>query len=257
MLKKRLIFTLLYDDGSFVLSRNFRLQRVGDLEWLNENYNFDYISRYIDELIVLDVTRDKRNRDKFSNILKQMTKEIFTPIASGGGINSVEDAKSLLNSGADKIILNTSIFTNKELISKLSKEFGQQCIIASIDIKKHENNYSFYIKNGTQKVDEKEVKKFLSEENPNYGELYINSIDKEGTGMGYDIDSLNLFSKINVPIILSGGAGNSKHLIEGLRLISVDGVATSHLFNFIGNGLRKARMDVIRNGIMLPIWDDY
>ena len=101
MLKKRLIFTLLYDSGYFSLSRNFRLQRVGDLKWLKENYNFEYISRYIDELIVLDVSKEKREIKNFCNILKELTDKIFVPISSGGGIRKFEHAKILLDSGAD------------------------------------------------------------------------------------------------------------------------------------------------------------
>ena len=114
MLKKRLIFNLLYDSGYFCLSRNFRLQKVGDLNWLKKNYNFDYVSNFIDELIVIDVSRKERDLTKFSSILKELTKSIFIPIASGGGIK-IQRCKILLDSGADKIIINTSIF--KKLIS--------------------------------------------------------------------------------------------------------------------------------------------
>ena len=96
MLKKRLIFTLLYNSGIFSLSRNFRLQNVGDIKWLNENYNFDYISQYIDELIVLDVSRSRRDINAFSHILKSLTEKVFVPISSGGGIRKYEDAKILL-----------------------------------------------------------------------------------------------------------------------------------------------------------------
>ena len=137
MLKKRLIFTLLYDSGYFSLSRNFRLQRVGDLKWLKENYNFEYISRYIDELIVIDVSKEKREIKKFSNILKELTEKIFVPISSGGGIRKLEHAKILLDSGADKVIINTSIFKDIDLIKNLASEFGRQCIVGSLDIKKN------------------------------------------------------------------------------------------------------------------------
>ena len=152
MLKKRLIFTLLYDSGYFSLSRNFRLQRVGDLKWLKENYNFEYISRYIDELIVLDVSKEKREIKKFCNILKELTEKIFVPISSGGGIRKFEHAKFLLDSGADKVIINTSIFKDIDLIKNLASEFGRQCIVGSLDIKKEKDGYNFYISNGRECV---------------------------------------------------------------------------------------------------------
>ena len=136
MLKKRLIFTLLHDSGNFMLSRNFRLQKVGDLNWLKRNYDFQKISFYIDELIILDVSRKDRSIEKFCEILKEISYGCFVPISSGGGIRSMNDAKKILRSGADKIILNTTLFEDFKLVKELSREFGQQCIVGSLDIKK-------------------------------------------------------------------------------------------------------------------------
>ena len=255
MLKKRLIFTLLYDSGYFSLSRNFRLQRVGDLKWLKENYNFEYISRYIDELIVLDVSKEKREIKKFCNILKELTDKIFVPISSGGGIRKFEHAKILLDSGADKVIINTSIFKDIDLISNLASEFGRQCIVGSLDVKKKKDNYHFYISNGSECVNKSiyEVNNILKE--CPLGEIILHSIDRDGTGQGYDLNTLSLINnEINIPIIISGGAGNGKHFIEGLRHNVVDAASSSHLFNFVGDGLKKAREQAIDNNIMLAKW---
>ena len=93
MLKKRILFTLLYDEGNFMLSRNFRLQKVGNLNWLKENYNFSKISFFIDELIVLNISRKNKNKKKFVEDLKLLGKDIFAPIAVGGGIDSIEYAR--------------------------------------------------------------------------------------------------------------------------------------------------------------------
>ena len=241
MLKKRLIFALLYDSGFFCLSRNFRLQRVGDINWLKKNYNFDYISKYIDELIVLDVSKQNRNPINFSLVLKQLTENVFVPIASGGGVMSYENAKLLLDSGADKIILNTALFKNINLVKMLASEFGQQAIIGSLDLKKSDDSYSIYISNGTEKIPKNinHIKEVLNE--CPLGEIIIHSIDKDGTGQGYDFDSINILGEeFNLPIILSGGAGNSKHLIDGLLNNNVVAVSTSHLYNFVGNGRKLA-----------------
>lgn len=255
MLKKRLIFNLLYDSGYFCLSRNFRLQKVGDLNWLKKNYNFDYVSNFIDELLVIDVSRKERDLTKFSSILKELTKSIFIPIASGGGITNSKDAKILLDSGADKIIINTSIFKKPDFVLELSKEFGSQCIVGSFDLKKKNHNYEFFINNGTERVKPslEDVNKMIIE--LPFGEIIINSIDQEGTGQGYDFGIINSFNKnINKPIIMSGGAGNNQHLISGLLNQRIDAVSTSHLFNFVGDGLKLARESAIKNKIAIPYW---
>ena len=255
MLKKRLIFTLLYNSGYFSLSRNFRLQKVGDLNWLKENYNFEYISKYIDELIVLDVSKEKRDLDKFSQILKKLTERIFVPIASGGGVRKFEDAKCLLDSGADKVIINTSIFKDHNLVKNLASEFGNQCIVGSIDLKLINNQYSLYVNNGSEKVNKNKTEIISILKNSPIGEIIIHSIDKDGTGQGFDFECINfLKSQINLPMIISGGAGNGKHLIEGLKNINVDAVASSHLFNFVGDGLKKAREQALQNNIKLAKW---
>ena len=128
MLKKRIIFTLLYDSGNFMLSRNFTLQKVGNTEWLEKNYDFSKLSFYIDELIILDVSRKHKNQTGFFEILKNITKKSFVPVSAGGGIKSVQDAHSFLRSGADKVVINSAIFcaeilalNNLEIEKKLLK----------------------------------------------------------------------------------------------------------------------------------------
>src|SRR4051812_5829885 len=107
MPRKRIIFTLLHDNGNFMLSRNFRLQRVGNATWLEKNYNFAEIAFAIDELIVLDVSRGTRDFSAFCSCLARVTKGCFAPIAAGGGVRDVQQAKELLRSGADKIVVNS------------------------------------------------------------------------------------------------------------------------------------------------------
>jgi len=255
MLKKRVIFTLLYDNGSFMLSRNFRLQRVGDLSWLNKNYNFSKIAFSIDELIILDVTRGIRDLESFCNNIKSLTEGCFVPIAAGGGIRSVNDARKLLRSGADKVVINTLLDVNPDVIYGMASEFGRQCIIASIDIKRVNNVASVFTENGNrvQKSSPADwIKKLLKLP---VGELYFNSMDRDGTGQGYDIFLLDyLPESMPIPLILAGGAGKFNHLAEGLSENRVDAVATAHLFNFVGNGLVKARLDLINMGFNLATW---
>lgn len=256
MLKKRIIFTLLHDAGSFMLSRNFRLQKVGNLEWLQRNYNFAHIAFFIDELIVLDVTRGERNHEAFCETLKAIAAGCFVPIAAGGGVRSVHDARLLLRSGADKIIINTALFENKSLARDLVKEFGQQCIIGSVDIKSMpDGSYRVNTMSGRSLIDEDPSKSLLCLDEGLVGEIYLNSIDRDGTGQGYDFGLLNLLPcNLSIPVILAGGVGNVEHLKAGIEDKRVDGVATANLFNFIGDGLQRARETLVEEGIALAAW---
>ena len=256
MLKKRIIFTLLYENNNFILSRNFRLQKVGDLKWLKKNYDFSKISFYIDELVVIDISRENIDTDLFCKNLKILTSDSFVPVTAGGGVRRFDQCLKLLNSGADKILLNTSLFENNNLVLEIMKAFGRQCVVGSIDVKKNSNsNYDILSECGRKK-EKKNLEEFLENFNFNLiGELYLNSIDRDGTGQGYDFNMLNLLSKkMNIPVILAGGAGNSTHLLEGLLDKRVDAVATAHLFNFIGDGLKKARLDLIESDVNLAKW---
>jgi imidazole glycerol-phosphate synthase subunit HisF len=256
MLKKRIIFTLLYDNGSFMLSRNFRLQRVGDLNWLQTNYNFSKISFFIDELIVLDVSRNDRNSQEFCRTLQSLTEGCFVPIAAGGGIRSIEYAKQLLRSGADKVVVNTPLFDQQELIKSLAEEFGQQCVVGSIDLRRtQEGDLVPWRESGTKSFSSYSLDEIFHLGSSYVGEWYLNSIDKDGTGQGYDLSILDLIPiGSQTSVILAGGAGNSLHLQEGLSDSRVDAVATAHLFNFVGDGLKQARMKLTRTGIVLASW---
>lgn len=257
MLKKRLIFTLLYSRGYFMLSRNFRLQKVGDFNWLQRNYDFSHIAYSIDELVVLNVDREGGHQKEFTDTLKLLAKGCFAPIAAGGGVRTTEDASALLRSGADKIVLNTPLYKSTELVRKLAAEFGQQCIVGSVDVKRVEGKgYAVFSDCGALELEGtlSSWSEQLSSEP--IGEIYLNSIDRDGTGQGFDFGILDSLSKkISVPVIFAGGVGNAVHLATGLADPRVDAVATANLFNFVGDGLKQARCALIDGGVNLPLWD--
>jgi cyclase len=257
MLKKRLIFTLLYDKGFFMLSRNFRLQRVGNIDWLKKNYDFSKISYSIDELVVLDVSRGSRNFVDFCSALKMLTDGCFVPIAAGGGVDKLEKAQMLLRSGADKIVINSGLYAKNGFVDDLAREYGEQCVVGSMDIKRSaDGEYQAWSENGT-KFEEGTAEYWITKNlNESVGEIYLNSMDRDGTGQGFDLESLNLLpSQVSKPVILAGGAGNAMHLSAGLQDSRVDGVATANLFNFVGNGLKEARETLVSSGIVLPMWE--
>jgi len=258
MLKKRLIFTLLYDGGSFVLSRNFRLQKVGDLGWLQRHYDFSRIAFHIDELIVLDVTRGVRDLDRFCETLQALTEGCFVPIAAGGGLRSLEQARRLLRSGADKVVVNTALHEQPRLPAELAEDFGQQCVVGAVDLRRDaEGRPSVWVDNGSRQVASGALQALQWLRELHVGELYLNSMDRDGTGQGYDFGLLDLVAdRCSVPIIMAGGVGNAAHLLAGLDDSRVDAVATAHLFNFIGDGLARARRRIIEAGHTLGRWPE-
>lgn len=256
MLRKRIIFTLIYCDGFFMQSRNFRLQKVGNLNWLEKNYKLQEIAFSLDEIIVLDASKSHKNIHNFSDIIEKLVKNVFIPISAGGGIRSLEDAYLLFNSGADKIVLNSLLIDNPNMVKSMVKQYGSQSILASIDCKFNGKDYDIYVRDGTEKVDIKLENYITYLEDLGVGEIYLNSIDKDGTGFGFDnalISKINFLTK--VPLIIAGGAGNENHLSVGLKIDNVNAVATANLFNFIGDGLPNARKKIIELGLNIANWD--
>ncbi len=253
MLTKRLIFTLLYDNGSFMLSRNFRLQKIGDLDWLEENYGFSTVGYAIDELLVVDVSRQSKNTPQFCEDLKRLTRDCFAPITAGGGIRTLEHVHQLLRSGADKVVINTALYDQPELVEEIAAELGRQCIVASIDVQKIDGMYQVFKNSGTVKIGESLEHILLRYAGLPVGEIHIESIDRDGTGNGLDFGILEFVKHVkDVPLILMGGIGNADHIIAGLKDSRVDAVGTGNLLNFMGDGLARARELAINGGIILP-----
>ena len=206
MLKKRIIFTLLYADGYFHQSRNYNIQKVGDIDWLFENYDFNNISYFIDELIILNISRTKKDINDFIKIVKLISKNCFVPITCGGGIKNLEMADKLLSKCSDKILINSAAYENPEVLKKISKVFGQQSLILGVDFKKFGETYNVFVNNGEKKI-KQSFKQYINDlKEMSFGEIYLNSIDKDGTGMGLEYDILELIPKdFEKPVILSGG----------------------------------------------------
>ena len=255
MIKKRIIFALLYQDGYFYLSRNFKLQKVGNLDWLINNFGFGVTANHIDELISLLVKKEPSNKDKklFFKDINELRKKIFIPITLGGGIRSLRDAVEYFNNGADKVLLNTAIY-NDNPTKEISDVYGDQSISIMLDYQRSDSNDNkIYINCGT------EYKMSLSnffnniEKKINYGEIILNSIEDDGTGNGLNLEILKKIPKNfkNKPVLLMGGAGKPEHIYQGLKNDNVSGIITANLFNFLGTGLESSRKMSIQNKINL------
>lgn len=257
MSKSRLCFTLLYADGNFHLSRNFNLQSVGSFEWLMDNYEFNSIARSIDELIILNVSRGEIDWLDFLNMVKKLVSQCFMPVAVGGGISSMEHARLLFASGADKLVLNSAFFDDPGAVKKIVSQYGVQSIVASLDFRRNELGVArVYVGGGKKCVGKNLVDAISLVSVIGAGELYLTSIDRDGTGMGYDLDALEqAYSACDLPIIAAGGADTTDRLVEGVKSGFASGVSTSHLFNFMCDGLQYARQELISSGIPLSRWN--
>lgn len=241
MKKKRLIPILLLKNGSLVQSKSFNnFQIIGSAipavkrlsEWGS------------DELIYLDISRDNKydlNRDdlKFVNaknildIINHVSKQTFMPITIGGKIKNLNDIELRLEKCADKVSINTASFLNKNLIYNASKEFGSQCIVASVDVKIIGSEYMVFINNGKTNTNLKMIEWVQNLQDMGAGEILINSIDRDGMGLGYDIDLISKIKDIiKIPLIICGGVGKYDDFKEGLKFDCVDAVAASNIFHF-------------------------
>lgn len=255
---KRIIFTLLYSSGQFVLSRNFRTQNIGNIDWILKNYNLSEVTKGLDEILILDVSRENKNFDKFCEIVKVISSNCFIPVSAGGGISNINQAETLFKSGADKVFLNSLYFKKIEECFKISKIFGNQSIIGGIDFKKINNqNYIFkdYGKYQTN-LNINEWVNFLQENGA--GEILLQSIDRDGTASGLELDKelLSKFNEVSCPIILMGGVGKIDHFLDAFKNDKIEAIATANLLNFIGDTFLKLRKNLLINKVEVVDWGE-
>jgi cyclase len=252
MLKKRLIFVLYYDEGAFYLSRNFRLQRVGDVRWLMDKFRFKSIGRFIDEVMILDVSRRSQSGtskgDRFRDSLAYLMRDTFVPLSIGGALRSIEDVKYCFQLGADKVLFNTPVVTQADLVRDCVALFGAQAVVAAIDVSEQGGAYVSRVSNaqtpGIPLTDHLELAVRLG-----VGEIMVNSIDRDGTGTGFDMNLVQQCAGLTLPLIIAGGAGKPEHFAEALSLAGVDAAATGNLFNFIGKGFERVRSHLLAQGM--------
>ncbi|MFH1791313.1 MAG: HisA/HisF-related TIM barrel protein [Candidatus Omnitrophota bacterium] len=240
-----------------MLSRNFSLQAVGDLNWIKEYYNFNAISHSIDELMVLNVERGAKGVEGFAANMAELSRNCFMPVAAGGGIRRIEDAYRILDAGADKLVVNTPILKDPELVKQLVRTFGSQCVVGSVDYKEtKEGRIEVFTRDGAESAGISVNDAVMLAKRLGCGEIYLTSMDRDGTGEGLDLEMIRRVSAMtNVPLIASGGVGKYGHFVEGIKLGNADAVSTANLFNFIEDGLIEARAAMCDSGLDMAVWD--
>jgi len=250
---KRIIYALLYSKGQFHLSRNFSLQKVGGIDWLKNNFGFGETCNFIDELIILDVTKNPNDSDKkfFLNDVNKLREKIFVPLTLGGGIRTFNDAKLFFDNGADKVMINYLAHFDKEICHSISSIFGNQALSVMVDYKIIDNKILTFINGG--KTKSFNFNHYIDQlKNLRFGELILNSIDKDGTAAGLDQQTFKeIPDDLINPILIMGGAGKPEHFVNTLKNDKISGIVTANLFNFLGTGLKEARNFSLKENIKL------
>lgn len=249
MLTKRIIPCLDVKDGQTVKGVNFEnLKYAGDPVELAKKYSLEGA----DELVFLDITATNEKRKTIVELVERVAKNVFIPFTVGGGINSTEDIRAILNAGADKISLNSAAVKNPELISECVNYFGSQCIVVAIDAKKIDNEYFVHINAGKKNTGIK-LKDWAKEvQRRGAGEILLTSMDFDGTQKGFDIDMNRLVSEtVNIPVIASGGAGaDSRHFRDVFERTNVDAALAASIFHFDTLPVKTLKKELEDYGIL-------
>ncbi len=230
MLAKRIIPCLDVKDGRVVKGVNFvGLRDAGDPVEAAKFYN----TQGADELVFLDITASCEKRKTIADVVERTAKCVFMPLTVGGGISSVEDFRTILGAGADKVAVNSAAVKDRELISRAADRFGSQCVVVAIDAKKTDGGYHVFIHGGRTDtgLDAPEWAKTVQKLGA--GEILLTSMDADGTKNGFDIPLTKLISEsVSIPVIASGGAGRCKDFADVFKETGADAALAASLFHF-------------------------
>ena len=244
---KRIIPCLDVNDGRVVKGINFvKIKDAGDPVEIAKKYN----EEGADELTFLDITASSDNRGLLFDIVEKVAKQIFIPLTVGGGVRSCEDIRNLLNSGADKVGINTSAILNPELVAESTSRFGSQAIVVAIDAKKVGDHWEVFTHGGRNATGINAISWAQKMANLGAGELLITSMDRDGTKKGFDNVLMKLISDVvEVPIIASGGVGILQHFVDGVKDGEADAVLAASIFHYGEFTIQEAKQYMAENNI--------
>ena len=230
MITKRIIPCLDVRNGRVVKGKNFEgIQDVSDPVEMAKFYNREGA----DELVFYDITASVEERGPFTDILRKVASEIFIPLTVGGGINTLEDFDRVLKCGADKVSVNSGAIRNPNIIGQAAKKYGDQCVVLSMDIKRVDGVFRLFAKGGRENTGIDALQWAVDGVNSGAGELVVNSIDTDGVKGGFDLELLDaIATRVNVPIIASGGAGKMEDFSELFSHEGIDAGLAASIFHY-------------------------
>ena len=253
MKNARIIPCLDVTDGRVVKGVNFGgLRDAGDPVELAARYDADGA----DELVFLDITATSDGRETMVDVVRRTAEQVFIPFTIGGGIRTVDDARTMLRAGADKVSVNSAAVARPELISEIAQVFGNQCVVCAIDARRRAadgsagEGWEVYVAGGRTPTGLDVIEWAQRAESLGAGEILLTSMDRDGTRDGFDIELTAAVSgAVGVPVIASGGVGTLDHLVEGVMSGGADAVLAASIFHFDDHAIAEAKEHMIAAGV--------
>src|SRR5215467_10751548 len=251
MLSKRIIACLDVRDGQVVKGINFEgLRAAGDPAELARRYN----AEGVDELVILDITATLERRRALADTIRAVARELFIPLAVGGGIRTEADAAAAVDAGADKVSLNTAALSNPTLISTLAQRYGSQAVIVAIDAKRDGDHFAVYARSGQTAAGRDAVEWAREAEDRGAGEILLTSIDRDGTKIGFDcVMNAAVSAAVSIPVIASGGAGTLDDFVDVFTGGRADAALAASIFHYAETSVRALKIHLQRHGIPVRI----
>jgi len=255
MLAKRIIPCLDVKEGRVVKGISFvNLRDAGDPVEAARLYN----DEGADEICFLDITASSEKRSILIDVVRKTAEQVFMPLTVGGGVRTLDDIRTLLNAGADKVSINTAAVQNPEFVREASERFGSQCIVVAIDARRvvpdELPHWEVYIHGGRTGTGIDAVQWAKKMQGYGAGEILLTSMDRDGTKDGYDIELTRAVSEsVTIPVIASGGVGTLEHLYEGITAGKADAVLAASIFHFREYTIRETKEYLKSRGICVRI----
>ena len=247
MLKTRIIPCLDVNNGRVVKGINFvDLVDAGD----PVEQAVIYDAAGADELCFLDITASHENRSTIVEVVAKTAEKCFMPLTVGGGVRTVEDVRTLLIAGADKVSINTAAIKNPQLINDAANNFGSQCMVVAIDAKRVNKSYKIFTHGGRKETGISAIEWAKNAEASGAGEILLTSMDRDGTKMGFDLElTRSVSDAVSIPLIASGGVGTLEHLAEGVIKGHASAVLAASIFHFGLYNISEAKAYMEKVGV--------
>lgn len=247
MLTKRIIACLDVDAGRVVKGTKFlNLRDAGDPAELAKAHS----QAGADEVVLLDITATHQKRNTLIDTVRRTAKELFVPFTVGGGVRKLEDAAAIFDAGADKISINSAAIADPSLITCIAQRFGSQAVIVAIDAKRGETGFQAFVAGGRTPTGRDVVQWAREAEDRGAGEVLLTSMDRDGTGKGFDCELTRAVSQtVNIPVIASGGAGGAQHFVEVFRAGEADAALAASIFHFGLSSISELKLHLYAAGV--------